>query len=362
MLKSSCIILVFLTVFLSGKIEAMKNKDSSKKTLLKNYIIDVVIPIGIKDKDKLENCVNGILRNSLNSINKVYIVAEHLSILESLSLDNKNNKKIVGISEKIYPFSKDDIKEVFIKNQADRKRSSWYYQQLLKFYIFDAIPNICDNVLILDSDFVFIKPIEFLNSEGKALLSYGYPLQYRNGTSTYFSQSMNLTKIIHAKSLIKDWDIINLFDGIHHHMLFNKDIMKSLFKNVEEHNKEPFWKAFINKSFIDEAIYVSEYLIYFHFAIKNFKNKVEARHLNTVDILYDSEDTLTLNLVHKLLDDFMKNKEPTITGIGCHGVLNLKDSIERSDSMDEELKKTLLQNEKTFYIFRLNEDGKVYVE
>lgn len=265
--------------------------------------MDVVIPVALKDKDKLEICVDGILKNSMNPINKVFIVTESIDILESLTWDKKCSEKVVVISEEIYPFSKRDIEKLFIGKQLNRKPVSWYYQQLLKLYVFDVIPNICENVLILDSDFVFIKPIEFLTSEGKCILSYGHPLKWFIGTSTYPSHiNIKHRSVTHAKNLVKNWNITNSFSGMHHHMIFDKFILKSLIQNVEEHNKEPFWKAFINTLFVENSMSsASEYVIYFHFAINNFEDKIELRHLSTIDIIYDSADIATSSILSDVM-------------------------------------------------------------
>lgn len=324
--------------------------------------IDVVIPVALKDKDKLEKSVNGILKNSKTPINKIFIVAENLSILETLSWNNKNNKDIVGLSETIYPFSKNYIRELLVKNQSNYDHTSWYYQQLLKLYVFDAIPNICDNVLILDSDFIFIKPIEFLTSEGKGILSCGYPFQWLIGTSTYPNKNIKHSHINHARKLVRNWDIMNPFSGMHHHILFNKDIMKSLFQNVEEYNNEPFWKAFINNLDIDKWTSASEYVIYFHYVINNFKNQIELIHHNTVDIIYDSKDRIAQNAVYSLLDGFTQSKEPNLIGIGCHGFLDLKERLHTMDYIGEELRKTMLEKEENFYILQLNDKGALYVK
>lgn len=332
-----------------------------------NGKIDVVILVALKDKDKLEKSVSGILKNSKTPINKVFIVAENLTILDSLSSANKNNEKIVGLSETIYPFSKHDIEALLAKKGSHHDNASWYYQQILKFYVFDVIPNICDNVLILDSDFTFIKPIEFLSSEGKGILSYGYPFQWLIGTTSYPNDNKKHSHINHAKLFVKNWDIMNPFTGMHHHMLFNQHIMKSLFQNVEEYHKETFWKTFINVLNTDEWTSASEYIIYFHFAIKFFFNKIELRHFNALDIVYDSEDITARSVAFKLSDDYTRNKKLSLTAIGTHAILkkrfqwNLNKRV-HSDYKTEELLRAQLAKKENFYIYQLNDEGAFFVK
>lgn len=337
-----------------------------------NGKIDVVIIVALKDEDKLEKCVSGILKNSKTPINKVFIVAENLTILDSLSSANKNNEKIIGLSERIYPFSKHDIIEQLAKQGSHPDNASWYYQQLLKFYVFDVIPNICDNVLILDSDFTFIKPIEFLSSEGKGILSYGYPFQWLIGTTSYPNDNIKHIHINHAKLLVKNWDVMNPFTGMHHHMLINKHIMKSLFQNVEENHKETFWKTFINVLKSDEWTSASEYIIYFHFAIKFYLNKIELRHFNALDIVYDSEDITARGVASKLSDDYTQNKKLSLTAIGTHAIRNWEqkpsnwDSLPRGSSWlstpGELLCSTQLAKKENFNIYQLNDKGALFVK
>jgi hypothetical protein len=324
-----------------------------------NSKIDVVIPVAVKDKYKLEKSLKGILTNSKNPINKIYIVAEDLKIRDSISLEDE---RIVWLSEKIYPFSKKDIENLLVSNSSTYAHASWYYQQLLKFYVFEAIPDISDNALILDSDFVFIRPVEFVTDDGKAILSYGYPFKWLTGTSTYPNSGIEHSHIHHARTFVKDWDIVNPFSGMHHHMVFNREIMSELFKNVEQHNKEPFWKAFVSRVNLRKWTSASEYVIYFHFASKKFRDKIELRHLNTIDIIYDSKDIESQNSAHKLLNNFIQNAaEDGVLGVGCHGFLDLKKRLETMDYIPTLLRETMLAKRESYYILKLKERGELFV-
>lgn len=49
-------------------------------------------------------------------------------------------------------------------------------------------------------------------------------------------------------------------------------------------------------------------------------------------------------------------------GIGCHGFLDLKNTLCRMDYLTDELRETMFKKHEQFYILRLNADGALFIE
>ena len=250
MLKKIVVLLVL--VF---KLQAIDYKFS-------NDPIDVVIPCHEKDAPILKHVINGIKKNLVN-IRRVIVVSK-----------KKLTDNAEWFSEDKFPFSFFDLAfEIFqdkkyVKTYLSKKtRMGWLFQQLIKLYCIYVIPNISSNVLVLDADTIFYKPINFINNiNGAAFFNVGTEYHI-----PYFK---------HAKKLIPNFEKIYLdYSGISHCMLFQKPVIDHLFQTVENFHKTTFWKAFcrcIDKKKI-KGSFSSEYEIYFNFALGNssqFKTKI----------------------------------------------------------------------------------------
>lgn len=154
---------------------------------------------------------------------------------------------------------------------------------------FIYIPNILDNVLICDSDTIFLKPIEFVDTNGNSLLS----VSPSDGTPLYYE---------HMFKLVPGLKPQHRMSGVCHHILINKNIMKHMIENVETIHKKQFHDAWIdvtcenyethkneNKSgFIGNDRHkngpgrATSYELYFSYAIKYFNNNVKIRPLDHI--------------------------------------------------------------------------------
>lgn len=213
--------------------------------------IDVVILATKKDIATLNLCIAGIKENG-RKIRRVIVVS-----------DEKFTDKAEWFDEKMYPFSKFEV--AYYLNGQDESSASqymskansrvgWYYQQLLKLYAPFVIPGISSDVLILDSDTIFFRPVEFINKQGKALYNPG-----SENWPPYF---------IHANKLLPGLKkLYPEYSGISHHMLFQLPVLEDLFNQVEMLHQVDFWKAFclcIDPQQLNDAG-ASEYEIYFNF-------------------------------------------------------------------------------------------------
>jgi hypothetical protein len=162
----------------------------------------------------------------------------------------------IWISEAVFPFSKTDVRSII---RSTNGREGWYYQQLLKLYIFRHIPGILPRALLYDSDLIMCRPIEFVSQDGKALLSWSPP----QGNKAYF---------VHAKAVLREQFIHVHPDkcGITDHMMVSREILEELLEKIEGmHGGHTAWRVMLEA--VEPALWnkqgMSEYEIYFNYAL-----------------------------------------------------------------------------------------------
>lgn len=229
--------------------------------------IDVVIPCHEKDAHTVERAIESI-KKYVKDIRRIMVVSAQ-----------PFTDKAEWIDETIFPFTKQSIALHIFKSQsialdyANRQgsRIGWMYQQLLKLYAPFSIPDISSNVLIVDADVVFLKPVTFLQENGAGLYAVGTCHH-----EPYFE---------HAARLLPDLKkVYPAYSGIVHHMLFQRPVLEDLFALIEEHHKVEPWIAFAQSIALlgDSHIYfsaLSEYEIYFNFVFAR-TDQVKIRNLH----------------------------------------------------------------------------------
>ena len=210
---------------------------------------DVVIPLGPNDEDIINHCIDSV-RKYVWDFRKIYVVAHRLIELPGVTV----------IDECIFPFLKGDIQS-YIK----RGSAGWYLQKLLKLYSPSVIPDIHTNVVVIDADTVFYKPVKFMN-ERKFLFNMSNHVH-----QPYFDHMLRL------HSSFTKWK--RGVSGIVNIMIINRSIIKEIIDKVEAFHKEPFWKVFMSTLDPEEPSSASEYEIYFHYIMKTYPNRVELRPL-----------------------------------------------------------------------------------
>lgn len=215
---------------------------------------DAIIPYHCKDAPILPYCIEGLRRNT-QGLRNIYILSKE----EPEDIEN-----IIWIPESTFPFSFEDV---IIHISSTNGRHGWYYQQLLKFYAYRIIPDILPMFLIVDSDVVFMRPIEFCRGE-KILFDHG-----GIHVPEYFAHMGRL--------LPKGFDNNLKEAGTTDCMMYMKDILDDLFRRVEGAHGCPMWKAML--TCVDPENYnksgMSEQEIYFHFAMIYYPQLYELRLL-----------------------------------------------------------------------------------
>ena len=203
-------------------------------------LFDIVISSVEKDKFVLQKAIHSI---------KQYVMGYRRIIVVS-------NNKLTDISgvewfdEKKYPFS---IKDVYdnMYNMVPlsmRQRKVSYINQLIKLYAHKVIPDLLENILIYDSDIIFIKKTTFFDEHNKPL--YGNKICPDYGKNHYLNHHLKLHRTFdfyNNLQINKELKKTNKFrSGICHHIIYNKTIIDEIISLVEKEHNVCFWKYYLN--------------------------------------------------------------------------------------------------------------------
>ncbi|MBM3580115.1 MAG: hypothetical protein FJX34_05020 [Alphaproteobacteria bacterium] len=228
---------------------------------------DVVIPAHEKDLPILEYCIDAV-RKKISGVRRIIVVSKQ-----------RYTNKAEWFDESLFPFSFNEVAS-YVGGSA-----GWYFQQLLKLYAAFTIPDISENILILDSDTVFFRRVHMLDSQGRALynISKDTKIERRDFDRRVADHIRKLLPEIAVENLPRKFQTIS---GISHHMVFNREILRDLFARVEAHDGggDPFYKIFLKHA--NHAHSAGEYQLYFNFILVFHPDKMQVRKLfykNTAD-------------------------------------------------------------------------------
>lgn len=215
--------------------------------------IDVVIPCAPKDANTLHVCIDAI-RKYAQHVRRIIVISK-----EPLT------EEAEWFAEARFPFSKEEIASEILRGDAKAVRKflskkpsriGWIFQQFLKLYAPFVIPDISSNVLIVDADVVFLRPVVFLEAMGAPCLNVA-----TEHHRPYFEQMQRL-----LPGLVR---VYPEHSGVVHHMLFQKPVLEDLFGEIRSvHQMEP-WKAIARAIDVREihGSCLSEYELYFNFLL-----------------------------------------------------------------------------------------------
>jgi len=217
--------------------------------------IDVVIPCAPKDTQRLNLAIEGIRKYGFE-IGRIIVVSK-----------SKLTDRAEWFPEGDFPFSIESIRKV-MGIAPGWWRVGWYYQQLLKLYVFKVIPDLSRDVLLLDSDCIFLNPTSFRSSDDKIFLSW--------------SSEYNPKYFVHMERLLPGLKKQHPDrSGIVDHMVIRREHINDLMNRVEIVHGTPFWKAFIGAILPKNLFHVgaSEFEIIFNFIQENYPDQIALRKL-----------------------------------------------------------------------------------
>ncbi len=229
--------------------------------MLSKKEFDIIIPVHKKDLAVLEYCIKAAREKIIGARRIIIISKERYS-------DNAE-----WFAEENFPFNIEFVRS-YVGGSA-----GWYFQQLLKFYAPFVVPDILEDVLILDSDTVFFRKVKMFDSQNRPYYNIGKDKDIANMPFS-IRVDEHIKKIfpeISRRNLPKEFKEIS---GICHMMMFQRKILSDLFRRVEEYDKtgDEFYKIFLKHA--TEEYSVSEYQIYFNFLLIYYRQNIVFRKLN----------------------------------------------------------------------------------
>ncbi len=213
--------------------------------------IDVVMCAIDKDYDVLVHVIDSIRKYIRHPLGKIFLICPPSDRIKKIAKD----KKCVFLDEnKMLPITKKDIRYTF----RGQNRSSWLFQQLLKWSADEHVTN--EHFLITEADTVYCRPQVFVHNR-KVLL----PISSQLCHLPYFAAIKRLTG---EKIAL----IINVTS---HHSLFEKTKLSAVKKAIEKKTKKVWWQGIIDKIDHQQGSSVSDYETYGQYVFKNYPQDFE---------------------------------------------------------------------------------------
>jgi hypothetical protein len=220
--------------------------------------IDFIIPTHLKDLPTLNLTIKSIKRQSC--CKNIYLISKNDPYIENT----------IWISEhQYYKFvSLEMIQRIAIKKGISNfNRSGWLYQQFLKLLSSKVINNLSDNFVIVDSDTIFLKDINF-NSK------YFYYCKVKEYHTPYLKP---ISSLLNIKNTIG-------FSTICHHAIFFKSTLEQMINEIEIRFNTNIVEAILDTLDFNEQSCFSEWDLYANYMILNHSNITKERSLKFTDI------------------------------------------------------------------------------
>jgi hypothetical protein len=257
---------------------------------------DVLIVCHEKDFNILSICVEQIRKN-FSKLNNIFI----------LSNKNPNIDQTIYISEDRYsPYINiEKIKKFYKDNNSDfLHRSGWIYQQILKLLSFKFIPELTDSYIVIDSDTLFLRDVEFNTEKFYYSISDEYHKPYLD----------TIKKLLNIDETIG-------FSTISHHSIFNKKFLNEMVNSIEKRFQLNLVDCVLKCIDSKELSSVSEWDLYANYMIINHSEICEKRQLKWKDINFIPNQNQLSKI--KLVYDFISShswlrEENMINYVYCH--------------------------------------------
>lgn len=232
--------------------------------------IDIVIPTISKDFSLIDDVIKSLSKIN-HEINKIYIVAPVKP--EIIEYCNKNNLNFID-EKTVLGYGKDVID--YKVNGTDR--SGWIFQQLLKLSCEDIVEM--DNYFILDSDTLIVDNFSLIKND--KFIFY----QNTEWHEPYFRTFKKIFGYVSKNSL----------SFTSHMMIFNREMLKSMKKELETKYNKSWDKVYLSTIDTNESSCVSDYDNYANWVLCNYQDKVIQAPLYNTAFNRDRLDEIKKNI------------------------------------------------------------------
>lgn len=239
-----------LSIIWFKKVLPLVANDNKRRSDLQ---LDVIIPTVEKDLDTLPHAIEGVRRNLLHPIRKIFVVADESARIKTLC--QSLNVDFV-CEQTVAPLSKDDIN--YVVNGIDR--SGWLLQQLIKLNG-DSVA-VTDNFLVLDADTVLIKPQRLDSGGGNVLM-----VSEEHHDPYYRTYEKLLGRAPQS-----------VLSFVCHYMIFNKQVLVDLRQAIQKRTQKTWAQAIVDAIDKNEASSFSEYETYGNFLCETSPRQIVRRY------------------------------------------------------------------------------------
>jgi hypothetical protein len=219
--------------------------------------VEALIPCHVKDKEALVGCAASIARFVPD--------VDELTVVSLFRPDIKGLRWVPEDRTHLLPFTQRDVEALLPGHDGCGR---WYWQQLLKLYA--PIYMTGRRWLQCDADIVWQRDVRVIDDAGRALFS---PYCAPHWHEPYFA---------HARRLVPGIQFTGTQSLIAHHVLYDREIIDSLFREVETGHGIPFWEAYL--ACVDPAWVTksgaAENELYCHYALWRFPERCRVRPLS----------------------------------------------------------------------------------
>ena len=197
-------------------------------------------------------CLKGIRKNIENPVKNIYIVAPDTEMIRQFCSEND----LVYVDEtSVLGFSPKELGLIINWKGHKVNRSGWLFQQFLKL---SGKIGTCDNYICIDADHILINKHVFLTTNN-------VPVFYMS-SENHGPYYRNIEKLIGMKRF-------SSLSYVAHKMIFNKNNLVELQKEIERENEGKTWiEAILYHYNRNELSGFSEFELYGNF-VKNKKHR-----------------------------------------------------------------------------------------
>jgi hypothetical protein len=227
-------------------------------------INDVIVPFHPKDKNLVMRCCASLL--DVVGAKRIFLISHADPHIEGTTFIPESSLTNI--------VSKSEIQKIVGKHGfAYYKRAGWLYQQLIKLGADDFIEDLSDGYMVCDSDIIFLTNPYRVISE----LTLPYSQNFLNELhEPYFRYFKKLTGISETAG----------FSFINHHMIFKRQIIRSLKDLIELKFNRRWDLAIIENLSYDHPSNFSEYETYGNWVYAHHLKLMRRVQLKVLDIDY----------------------------------------------------------------------------
>lgn len=240
--------------------------------------IDIVIPLDAFSAHNKELIEEYIIHAAqmIEGVHAIYIVSQFDPKLSPKAVEGFELPKLYFVSEKKFPFWADI-----------RETGGWRRRQMIKMYMFQAIPTLLNHTLVLESDVIWLRPTSFVVPVHHAFKTK--PRETLVSVSSFQPDSCNKERQRMVKDLL-GYAVPRsngLYSPVTSAMLYERDKMQRMLYHIRKRDNFNRSVVKIIEDFdphgnSSKATRFSEYELYFAWLFREYREEIRIVAVPTV--------------------------------------------------------------------------------